>query len=106
MQCTILRGPSPLPLLFRVYPFPVIRRDLPDQVLGHQLPQQLGDAREVGLVLLELDPVDECAQLQHLLPGALVVASEIFGQLLSETEQVSPPPYMWASATSASADPA
>ena len=80
-------GPVPTVSLC-AHPLPVVRRDLPDEVLGHQLPKQLGDTGEVGLVLLKLDPIDERPQLQHLFPCALVVASEILGQLLPETEKV------------------
>uniref|UniRef100_A0A8P0NSF3 Glycerophosphodiester phosphodiesterase domain containing 4 n=1 Tax=Canis lupus familiaris TaxID=9615 RepID=A0A8P0NSF3_CANLF len=36
----------------------------------------------------QFDPVDQCPQLQHLLPCALVVAPEILGQLLPKAEQV------------------
>lgn len=80
-------GPVPTVSLC-AHPLPVVRRDLPDEVLGHQLPEQLGDTGEVGLILLELDPIDERPQLQHLFPRALVVASEVLGQLLPETEKV------------------
>lgn len=59
------------------YPFPVIWRELPDEVLRHQLLQELGDAGEIGLVVLKLHPVDESCQLQDLFPCALVVATQV-----------------------------
>lgn len=59
------------------YPFPVVWRELPDKVLRHQLLQQLGDAGEIGLVVLKLHPVDESCQLQDLFPCALVVAAQV-----------------------------
>ena len=52
-----------------------------DLVLRDELLEDFGKL-EVGLVLLKLHPVDESRQLVDLLSGALVVAAEIFRQLL------------------------
>lgn len=61
---------------------------MPDVVLGDQVLQDLGHAAEVGLVLVELDPVDESGQLLHLLPGTGVVAPQVFRQLLQSGQAV------------------
>lgn len=62
--------------------FPVVRGHLPYQVLRNQLSQHLGDTGEVRLVVLELDTVDECGQLEDLVARALVVAAQVFGEFL------------------------
>lgn len=66
----------------QAYSFPVVLRHLTDEILGHQLPEDLGNCRKVGLVLLKLDAVDEGCQLKNLLSGALVVATQVLGKLL------------------------
>ena len=59
------------------YPFPVVGGHLSDQILGHDLPKHLWDGREVGLVIFVLDAVDEGAELEDILPGTLVVPTQV-----------------------------
>ena len=72
-----------MPLEF--YPFPVVGGHLSDQILGHDLPKHLWDGREVGLVIFVLDAVDEGAELEDILPGTLVVPTQVLRQLLTPT---------------------
>lgn len=65
------------------------------EVLGHQLPQDLGDARQLGLVTAELGLADEACQLDRVLPRTLVEPTQVLGQLLGEGHagpQAAPPP--------------
>lgn len=66
----------------QVYSFPIFLRHLTDEILGHELPENLGNCRKVGFVLLKLDAVDEGCQLKNLLSGTLVVATQVLGKLL------------------------
>ena len=67
-------------------PLPVLARLGLDNVAGHQFPQHLRQGGQLLLALSKLDPVYESTQQGRLLPGALVVASQKFRQLLVEME--------------------
>lgn len=62
---------------------PFLRGHQACEVLGHQLPQDLGDARQLGLVTVELGLADEACQLDRVLPRALVEPTQVLGQLLA-----------------------
>ena len=76
------------PVLLRPYLLPLVAGHGVHLVLRDQLLQHPGDHDELGAVRVRLDPEEQRGQLDHVLHGAVVEASQVLGHLLWTSEQL------------------